>query len=183
MQISIEQKTDWMKEAEIKLIKQALSQTTTRQEAADLLGIKRRTLYSKMQDYKIVSQIKVCEKPQLFTKLCKLGFSIDTVADIYSCSSVTVRAKIRENIGQIGYKALLAEHKYINHKRKLMNLDITNVVQKHRQEVCELIEKIRENKLDELTLEHRLFTEVLYKNEYIDEKGVITEKGIEELYH
>lgn len=195
MKITINNNKPWFEELEklkLNLIHQALLKVKgKRSEAAKILGCNSSTI-----NYHIKSNPWIDVKPtakhndtmsDVTLKKIKALFELS-----YTISEISRKIGLNETMIRKKLKSIYTEQKFDkqNHMNKVAQkyrrkgmFNTDEILDNNRVLLGEILNKIQENKLDELTDEHLFYAQILFKNGFLTHKGEITEEGKNALYH
>jgi hypothetical protein len=109
--------------------------------------------------------------------LFHFGYTPQEIAQRMEVSTNTVYQKLRSEMTELQYKEILKRNK----KDRKMNDTVT--IDNNRQIISVIAEKIRENKIKELSDEDLMYAKILFQNGFMDSKGQVTKEGREALYN
>lgn len=88
---------------------------------------------------------------------------------------------LKRNMSDHDYQTIKTRNKNLKSKGKRM-FNTEDILNNNRTILAGIAEKIRENNIEEMSQEEMLYAKILFKNGFINEKGEVTEEGVNALY-
>lgn len=187
MEIKLDKSKPWLQQSKTVLYKLALKETNgNKQEAAKLLGCAVRTVRTEVKKNKALKEFYVEPKVQTINPRVKFLFNLNcTISEISQTLNIDVNRikKILERFySPTEIIKLNNQNNFLKNRGERM-FDADEILNNNRAILADIAEKIRENKTDELSEEHFTYAKILFQNKFINEKGEVTEEGINALYY
>jgi hypothetical protein len=118
----------------------------------------------------------------LIKSLFELSYSIIEISKKIDINETKVRNFLIKEYSQEQYKKICAMNSQARIKRRKGMLNTDEILNNNRILLSEIIEKVKENKIDELSEENLFYAKVLFRNGLITKNGEVTQEGIDTLY-
>lgn len=185
MNITVDNSSPWFHQLEsfkALLIAEALKKSKYNQKkAAEILGVSEKTLRNKVKQTPNLVPKKRLKSPSeeqksIMVVLFCTGLSTFSISTKYDLSVTTVRGVLTSKLRDT-YKTVLTKNKRIS----MMNYE--NAVLSSQKMTLFIINKIKENKVEELNEEELFYAKILKENGFITSIGEITDLGEKALFN